>query len=63
MAMLVTGDTYRIVKDILENETRSDNENRLANSMIATKFDYDKQLESIMQKLSKLNQGFNDKKA
>jgi len=60
MAMLASPETYIAVKAIIINETDPDGQNRLANSMLSTRIDYDKQMRSIMQKLTKLRQGFVD---
>ncbi|EKD82783.1 MAG: hypothetical protein ACD_39C01102G0001 [uncultured bacterium] len=56
--MLASPEKYISVKAILMNEADPDGQNRLANSMLSTKIDYDKQLRSIMQKLTRLSQGF-----
>lgn len=58
MAMLATSETYDTVKVILKNETEKEGQNRLANSMLSIKINYDNQLNSIMLKLAKLRQGF-----
>jgi len=58
MAMLATSETYDTVMAILKNETDKEGLNRLANSMLSIKTDYDNQLKTIMLKLAKLRQGF-----
>ncbi|HNX77742.1 MAG TPA: hypothetical protein PLM07_19680 [Candidatus Rifleibacterium sp.] len=61
MAKLATSETYDTVKSILKNETDKEGLNRLANSMLSIKINYDNQLNSIMLKLAKLRQGFNER--